>query len=42
MTDPDVDEKPPVLSTWNAWYALVAAFLILWVVLFYQFRSAFE
>ena len=35
------DEKPPLLPSWGAWYAVVLGTLALLIVLFYVFTKAF-
>jgi len=35
------DEKPPLLPSWRAWYAVVLGTLVLLIVLFFAFTKAF-
>ena len=37
-----VEEKPPLLNSWNKIYSLVLAELILLIVLFYFFSKVFS
>lgn len=36
------EEKPPIFPTWNYWYVLVIAWLVLLIVLFYLFTKTFS
>lgn len=36
------DEKPPLLPSWRAWYAVVLGTLALLIALFYVFTKAFR
>ncbi len=35
-------EKPPIFSSWNRWYAIVLLNLVVLIVLFYLFTKTFE
>lgn len=37
-----IEEKPPVLSSWNQLYAIVLINLVVLIVLFYIFTKAFS
>jgi len=37
-----VEEAPPLLSSWNHWYALVLGFLVFLVIVFYLFSKFYE
>ena len=36
------EEKPPLFPSWGYWYALVIAWLLLLIVLFYLFTKTFS
>lgn len=36
------EDKPPILPSWPAWYALVVVWLVILITVFYTFRLAFE
>jgi hypothetical protein len=36
------DDRPPILPSWPAWYALVVVWLSILIAVFYTFRLAFE
>ena len=43
MTEKEViDEPPPLLPGWNAWYALVLGFLVVLIVLFTWFTYKYS
>ena len=35
-------EKPPIFSSWNRWYAVVLLNLAVLIILFYLFTKAFD
>jgi hypothetical protein len=37
-----MDDKPPLFKSWNAWYILVVAFLLLQIILFSLFTKTFS
>lgn len=37
----DVNDKPPIFKSWNAWYFVVIGFLLLLIILFYLFTKHF-
>ena len=39
---PALDEAPPLLPGWNAWYALVLGVLAVMILLFTWFSAAFS
>ena len=40
MQEPE--EKPPLFNSWNSWYALVIALIILQIVFFAQLTKLFS
>ncbi|HRO47305.1 hypothetical protein [Agriterribacter sp.] len=36
------NERPPVFKSWNAWYFIVVAVLVLLIVLFTYFTKTFS
>lgn len=43
MTDKNLhEEKPPLFRSWNVWYVLVVAWLVLLIILFYCFTKTYS
>jgi hypothetical protein len=36
------DDKAPVFKSWNVWYVLVIAFLVILIILFQVFTKRFQ
>lgn len=37
-----MQDKPPIFKTWNSWYIMVIAFLLLLIACFYFFTQHFS
>ncbi|HPG05512.1 MAG TPA: hypothetical protein P5275_09175 [Saprospiraceae bacterium] len=41
MEDKTLNEKPPLTKSWSSWYAIVLAFFVVLVILFFVLTKMF-